>query len=92
MTFNAEDASHRSRMPSIRWMRDPGNTLSRWAESPIRGRNVMKIESPVGCDLSGKITEHLIAVRVYDRFDNVGVAKTVIPRRGNRTRGSRRTR
>jgi WD40 repeat protein len=28
---------------------------------------------------AGKIAEHLIAVRVYDRYDNVGVAKTVIP-------------
>jgi hypothetical protein len=28
--------------------------------------------------VSGKIGEHLIAVRVYDRHDNVGVAKTVI--------------
>jgi len=29
----------------------------------------------------GKIGEHLIAVRAYDRYDNVGVAKTVIPAR-----------
>jgi hypothetical protein len=28
---------------------------------------------------AGKISEHLITVRVYDRHDNVGVAKTVIP-------------
>ncbi len=28
---------------------------------------------------SGKIAEHLITVRAYDRYDNVGVAKTVIP-------------
>jgi len=27
----------------------------------------------------GKIAEHLITVRAYDRYDNVGVAKTVIP-------------
>jgi WD40 repeat protein len=27
----------------------------------------------------GKPVEHLITVRVYDRYDNVGVAKTVIP-------------
>jgi hypothetical protein len=31
---------------------------------------------------AGKIGEHLIAVRVYDRYDNVGVAKTVIPAQG----------
>jgi len=28
---------------------------------------------------AGKIAEHLIAVRAYDRYENVGVAKTVIP-------------
>jgi hypothetical protein len=28
---------------------------------------------------SGKITEHLITIRAYDRYDNVGVAKTIIP-------------
>jgi len=28
---------------------------------------------------SGRIGEHLITVRAYDRYDNVGVAKTVIP-------------
>jgi hypothetical protein len=27
---------------------------------------------------AGKISEHLITVRASDRFDNVGVAKTVI--------------
>jgi hypothetical protein len=28
---------------------------------------------------AGKIAEHLITVRAYDRFENVGTAKTVIP-------------
>ncbi|MGA2888414.1 MAG: hypothetical protein ABSE51_10210 [Terracidiphilus sp.] len=28
---------------------------------------------------AGKVSEHLITVRVYDRHDNIGVAKTVIP-------------
>jgi hypothetical protein len=27
----------------------------------------------------GKVSEHLITVRAYDRFDNVGAAKMVIP-------------
>ena len=31
--------------------------------------------------LDGKSGEHLITVRVYDRYDNVGVAKTVFPLR-----------
>jgi hypothetical protein len=29
--------------------------------------------------VAGKISEHIITVRTYDRFDNVGVARTVIP-------------
>jgi len=32
--------------------------------------------------VDAKPTEHLIAVRAYDRYDNVGVAKTVIPAQG----------
>jgi hypothetical protein len=32
---------------------------------------------PLG-GVQGKSSEHLVAVRVYDRHDNVGVAKTVI--------------
>jgi hypothetical protein len=28
---------------------------------------------------ANKTSEHLITVRAYDRYDNVGVAKTVIP-------------
>ncbi|HVU47147.1 MAG TPA: hypothetical protein VHD85_13535 [Terracidiphilus sp.] len=32
--------------------------------------------------VDGKPAEHLIAVRAYDRYDNVGVAKTVIPAQG----------
>ena len=28
---------------------------------------------------NGKSGEHLITVRAYDRYDNVGVAKTIIP-------------
>jgi hypothetical protein len=31
---------------------------------------------------SGKMSEHLITVRAYDRNDNLGVAKTIIPAQG----------
>ena len=37
-------------------------------------------EFAVDTDPSSAPAEHLITVRAYDRFDNVGVAKTVIPR------------
>jgi hypothetical protein len=30
-------------------------------------------------DEGEKHAEHLITVRVYDRYDNVGVAKTIYP-------------
>jgi len=40
-------------------------------------------EFPISLDVeAGKIGEHLITVRAYDRYDNVGVAKTIIPAQG----------
>ncbi len=35
-----------------------------------------------GADSAARNTEHLITVRAYDRYDNVGLAKTVIPAEG----------
>jgi hypothetical protein len=40
-------------------------------------RESYKIHLPVD-GVAGKTTEHLITIRVYDRHDNVGVAKTVV--------------
>ena len=38
---------------------------------------------PISLDVeAGKIGEHLITVRAYDRFDNVGLAKIIIPAQG----------
>jgi hypothetical protein len=37
---------------------------------------------PIDVDASGRVAEHLITVRAYDRYDNVGVAKTIIPAQG----------
>jgi hypothetical protein len=37
---------------------------------------------PIDVDTAGHIAEHLITVRAYDRYDNIGVAKTVIPAQG----------
>jgi hypothetical protein len=40
-------------------------------------------EFPISLDVeAGKIGEHLITVRAYDRYDNVGLAKTIIPAQG----------
>ena len=41
-----------------------------------------EFQVPLKEDAGGKATEHLITVRAYDRYDNVGVAKTVIPAQG----------
>lgn len=38
------------------------------------------VQVPAAVD--SKPAEHLVAVRAYDRYDNVGVAKTVIPAQG----------
>jgi hypothetical protein len=37
---------------------------------------------PIDADAAGQIAEHLITVRAYDRYENVGVAKTVVPAQG----------
>jgi sugar lactone lactonase YvrE len=41
-----------------------------------------QVRIELGADASGRIGEHLITVRAYDRYDNVGVAKTVVPAQG----------
>jgi hypothetical protein len=51
---------------------DPVSKLSDSKHEHYEFRLWMDVES-------GRITEHLITVRAYDRYDNVGVAKTVIP-------------
>jgi hypothetical protein len=38
----------------------------------------------VAIPVDAKPAEHLITVRAYDRYDNVGVAKTVVPAQANR--------
>ena len=69
--------SRPSRTPSTHLTPAPGSTLSRWAGSPIARREHYELR--ISLDVAaGKISEHLIAVRVYDRHENVGVAKTVI--------------
>ena len=65
----------RLRMPSIRWTRDRGSSLLPWAVSPTRSMSTTIF--PAASTLKGKAGEHLLTVRVYDRYENVGVAKTV---------------
>ncbi len=52
---------------------DPVGQLSDSSHEHYEFRINLSVET------DGKISEHLITVRAYDRYDNVGVAKTVIP-------------
>jgi len=77
VTFNAEDAA--SPIVRAEYSLDAGP----WQYiEPVGGLSdarreqyevLISLDAP-----AGRIAEHLIAVRVYDRHDNVGVAKTVI--------------
>jgi hypothetical protein len=82
VTFEAEDAF--SPIAHAEYSLDAGP----WQFiGPVGGLSDSKIEhysihlpAPVrdgNASEAGKMTEHLITVRVYDRHDNVGVAKTV---------------
>ena len=78
ITFDAEDAAspiaHAEYSLDARpWQYiEPVGGLS---DSP-REHYDFRISLPVD---SGKVAEQLITVRAYDRYDNVGVAKTIIP-------------
>ena len=63
--------------PSTRSMPVPGSTSNPVGKLSDSKREHYDIEIPAKA-LEGKSSEHLITVRVYDRHDNVGVAKTVV--------------
>jgi hypothetical protein len=77
VTFDAEDAA--SPIAHAEYSLDAGP----WQYiEPVGGLSDARREHydvliPVPAE--AKASEHLIAVRVYDRYDNIGVAKTVIP-------------
>ncbi len=65
-------------------MPDHGSMLIPSAKSltPKRehyGRSVIPLDVRLR---AARVAEQLIAVRAYDRYDNVGIAKTVIPAQG----------
>jgi hypothetical protein len=76
ITFNAEDAS--SPIAHAEYSLDAGP----WQYiEPVGGLSDAKREHYdllIPAPVEAKASEHLIAVRAYDRHDNVGVAKTVI--------------
>ena len=79
VTFDAQSTPPRpSPAQNTRSMPDRGTILSRSEKSPTPKPNITTSDVAVD-EPAGKTSEHLITVRAYDRFDNVGVAKTVIP-------------
>ena len=77
VTFDAEDAA--SPIAHAEYSLDAGP----WQYiEPVGGLSDARREHYdvlIPAPAEAKASEHLIAVRVYDRYDNVGVAKTVIP-------------
>jgi hypothetical protein len=77
VTFDAEDAA--SPVAHAEYSLDAGP----WQYiEPVGGLSDARREHYdvlIPSPAEAKASEHLIAVRVYDRYDNVGVAKTVIP-------------
>jgi hypothetical protein len=78
VTFDAEDAA--SPIARAEYSLDAGP----WQYvEPVGGLSDSRHEHyqfRISLDVqAGKISEHLVTVRAYDRYDNVGVAKTVIP-------------
>jgi hypothetical protein len=77
VSFDAEDAA--SPITNAEYSLDAGQWLH---IDPVGKISDSKNEHYVFCAefaTSGKSAEHLITVRAYDRFDNIGVAKTVLP-------------
>ncbi len=78
VSFDAEDAE--SPIAHAEYSLDAGpwqfiDPVGQLSDSQ-REHYEFRISVPVD---AGRISEHLVTVRAYDRYDNVGVAKTVIP-------------
>ena len=72
----------RSAMRSTAWMRGRGSIWSRWAACRTRWRSGTTLSAAVpAANATGTVTdarEHVLAVRVYDRYENVAAVKTVV--------------
>jgi hypothetical protein len=78
VTFDAQDAS--SPIAHAEYSLDAGPWVYVEPVDKISDSKIEHYSIRISLDVvSGKVSEHLITVRAYDRFDNVGVAKTVIP-------------
>ena len=77
VTFDAEDASSPIAHAEYSLDAGPWQYIDPVGEISDSKREHYAIRIPLDVE-AGKITEHLITVRAYDRQENVGVAKTVI--------------
>src|SRR5208337_4271794 len=80
VSFDAEDAS--SPIAHAEYSLDAGPWQYVDPVGKLSDARHEHYEFRVEFEAGGKTGEHLIAVRAYDRYDNVGVAKTVIPAQG----------
>jgi hypothetical protein len=79
-SFDAEDAS--SPIARAEYSLDAGPWQHIDPVGELSDSKYEHYEFRVEFEAGGKTGEHLITVRVFDRYDNVGVAKTVIPAQG----------
>lgn len=81
VTFDAEDAA--SPIARAEYSIDAGPWQTVDPAGQISDSKREHYEFHLSLDTeNGKIGEHLITVRAYDRYDNAGVAKTIIPAQG----------
>jgi hypothetical protein len=77
LTFDAEDTA--SPIARAEYSLDAGPWQYIEPVGKISDAHQEHYDLRIPVPAENKVAEHLIAVRVYDRYDNVGVAKTVIP-------------
>ncbi len=81
VSFDAEDAA--SPVAHAEYSIDAGPWQTIDPAGQISDSRREHYEFRISLDVeAGKIGEHLITVRAFDRYDNVGVAKTIIPAQG----------
>jgi len=78
VTFDAQDAT--SPIAHAEYSLDAGPWQYLEPVDKISDSRTEHYSFRISLDVTdGKVAEHLITVRAYDRFENIGVAKTIIP-------------
>jgi sugar lactone lactonase YvrE len=80
VSFDAEDAS--SPIAHAEYSLDAGPWQYIDPVGKLSDAKTEHYEFHIELEAGAKIGEHLVTVRAYDRYDNVGVAKTVVPAQG----------